>query len=161
MRTQNSVHRRNTSSTVPTFYVSSGKQQLSLTRRGSYSTMAVATSETAPILISGHANVVVHARKKRNAPVEHSGFLPSTWVSLPGNAPASWSTRQSLEGTAGKKKGGSVVRRTQESDRIASPALAQIKVCSRAVLPRGSCPEHQATVRFLSLGPQPLLKATT
>jgi hypothetical protein len=35
------------------------------------------------------ANVVVRARKKRNAPVEHSGILPSTWMSLPGNAHAS------------------------------------------------------------------------
>src|SRR5208283_2915535 len=46
--------------------------------------------------------------------------------------------------TAGKKEGGSAVRGTQESDRIASPTPAEIEVCSGAVLPGGSCPEHQA-----------------
>jgi hypothetical protein len=38
-----------------------------------------------------------------------------------------------------------VEARTQESDRIASPAFAQIEVCAGAVLPGGSRPEHQAT----------------
>src|ERR1700730_294129 len=50
---------------------------------------AIATSGTAPMSISGPANVVARARKKRNAAVEHSGILPSTWMSLPGNAHAS------------------------------------------------------------------------
>ena len=60
------------------------------------------------------------------------------------------------QGTAGKKKGGSVVRGTQESDRIALSTLVQIEVCSRALLPRGSCPEHQARGPL----PQPRTAAT-
>src|SRR5450631_4790731 len=55
------------------------------------------------------------------------------------------------EGTAGKKKGGSPVRGTQESDRIASLAPAQTKVRAGAVLPGSRGPEHQAA----SAVPQP------
>src|SRR5438093_10287971 len=45
---------------------------------------------------------------------------------------------------APEKEGGSAVRRTEESDRVASLAPAEIEVCARAVLPGGGCPEHQA-----------------
>src|SRR5260370_9101028 len=55
------------------------------------------------------------------------------------------------EGTAGKKKGGSPVRGTQESDRIASLAPAQTEVRAGAVLPGSRGPEHQAA----SAVPQP------
>jgi len=52
------------------------------------------------------------------------------------------------QGTAAKEEGGSVVRRTQESDRAASSALAEIEVRARAV-PPGSCgAEHQAIGAF-------------
>src|ERR1700685_327363 len=44
-----------------------------------------------------------------------------------------------------EKKGGSIVCGTQESDRTSPLALAQIKVCSRAVLPGGSGAEYQTT----------------
>ncbi len=47
--------------------------------------------------------------------------------------------------TAAKKEGGSLVRRTEESDRTASPAPEEIEVCSRAVLPGSGGPEHQTT----------------
>jgi transposase len=61
----------------------------------SNSTTAVATCGTAPMPISEPANAVVRARKKHNAPVEHSAILPSTWMSLPGNVRASWPIHQS------------------------------------------------------------------
>ena len=48
-------------------------------------------------------------------------------------------------GTAAKKEGGSLVRGTQESDRIASLAPAEIEVRAGAVLPGSGGPEHQAT----------------
>ena len=48
-------------------------------------------------------------------------------------------------GTAAKKEGGSLVRGTQESDRTTSPAVTPDEVRAGAVLPRGSCPEHQTT----------------
>src|SRR5439155_3202443 len=48
------------------------------------------------------------------------------------------------ERTAAKKEGGSTVRGTQESDRTSSPASAEIKVCSRAVLHGSGCAKHQA-----------------
>jgi len=49
------------------------------------------------------------------------------------------------QGTAGKKEGGSPVRGTQESDRIAPLAPAQTEVRAGAVLPGSGGPEHQAT----------------
>ena len=49
------------------------------------------------------------------------------------------------QSTAGKKEGGSPVRGTQESDRIASSPSAEITVCAGAVLSGGRGPEHQAT----------------
>src|SRR2546428_13996846 len=55
------------------------------------------------------------------------------------------------EGTAGKKEGGSPVRGTQESDRIASLAPAQTEVRAGAVLPGSRGSEHQAA----SAVPQP------
>jgi len=42
-----------------------------------------------------------------------------------------------------EKKGGGVVCGTQKSDRTASPAFAEIKVCSRAVLSGSDCAKHQ------------------
>ena len=48
-------------------------------------------------------------------------------------------------GTAGKKKGGSPVRGTQESDRIASLAPAPTEVRTGAVLLGSGGAEHQAT----------------
>src|SRR5467141_2971558 len=61
-----------------------------------------------------------------------------------GNAPETWQTAWLRERTAAKKEGGSAVRGTQESDRTASPTPAEIKVCSRAVLPGSACAKHQA-----------------
>src|SRR5205807_5904960 len=49
------------------------------------------------------------------------------------------------QSTAAKKEGGSLVRRTEESDRIAALATAETQVRARAVLLGSSCPEHQAT----------------
>src|SRR5260370_12312036 len=47
--------------------------------------------------------------------------------------------------TAAKKEGGSLVRGTEESDRIAALASAQTQVRARAVLPGSGSSEHQAT----------------
>src|SRR5438094_10437367 len=49
---------------------------------------------------------------------------------------------QSIEA---KKKGGSLVCRTEESDRIAALASAETQVRARAVLPGSGSSEHQAT----------------
>jgi hypothetical protein len=49
------------------------------------------------------------------------------------------------QSTAAKKEGGSFVRGTEESDRIAASASAEIEVRTRAVLPGGGRSEHQAT----------------
>ena len=48
------------------------------------------------------------------------------------------------QSTAAKKEGGSLVRGTEESDRIAALASAETQVRARAVLPRSGCSEHQA-----------------
>ncbi len=44
-----------------------------------------------------------------------------------------------------QKEGGSLVRGTQESDRIEAPPSAEITLCAGAVLPGGGCPKPQAT----------------
>ena len=62
-----------------------------------------------------------------------------------------------LEHTTGKKEGGSAARGTEESDRTSSFVPAEIKVCSRAVLPGGGCTKHQ-TIGPL---PEPGTKAAT
>ncbi len=49
------------------------------------------------------------------------------------------------QSTAAKKKGGSLVRGTEESDRIASLAPAETEVRAGAVLPGSGGPEHQTT----------------
>jgi hypothetical protein len=48
------------------------------------------------------------------------------------------------------EEGRGAVRRTKESHRSSSPALAQAEVRPRAVLPGGHCPKHQ------TIGPVPL-----
>src|SRR5579862_4670025 len=49
------------------------------------------------------------------------------------------------QSTAAKKEGGSLVRGTEESDRIAALASAQTEVRAGAVLPGSGGPEHQTT----------------
>src|SRR5437667_897278 len=49
------------------------------------------------------------------------------------------------EGTTAEKKSGSVVRRTEESDRTAPLASTPLEVRAGAVLSGGGCPEPQAT----------------
>src|SRR5437764_7514676 len=49
------------------------------------------------------------------------------------------------QSTAAKKEGGSLVRGTEESDRIAALASAQTEVRARAVLPGSGSSEHQTT----------------
>src|SRR5207249_7409699 len=49
------------------------------------------------------------------------------------------------QSTAAKKEGGSLVRGTEESDRIATLASAETQVRTRAVLPGSGSSEHQAT----------------
>src|SRR6478672_9571607 len=46
---------------------------------------------------------------------------------------------------APEKESGSAIRRTEESDRIASLAPAEIEICAGAVLPGSRGTEHQAT----------------
>jgi len=67
---------------------------------------------------------------ERTRPTTRAGFGPHARV------------RQS---TAAKKKGGSLVRGTEESDRIAAPASAKTQVRARAVLPGSGSSEYQAT----------------
>src|SRR6266704_4028274 len=52
------------------------------------------------------------------------------------------------QSTAAKKEGGSLVRGTEESDRIAALASAETQVRARAVLPGSGSSEHQATGAF-------------
>ena len=49
------------------------------------------------------------------------------------------------QSTAAKKEGGSLVRGTEESNRITALASAEIQVRARAVLPGSGSSEHQAS----------------
>ncbi len=70
-------------------YVPAGEQQLSLPCRGTTQLPAAAVCATAPMPISARASVAVLVYKRRNAPAEHSGFSPFTWMSPLGDVPAS------------------------------------------------------------------------
>ena len=61
------------------------------------------------------------------------------------------------EGAKTEKKGGGIVCGTQKSDRSSSLASAEIKVCSRTVLPGRGRAEHQKIGPL----PQPRTKITT
>src|SRR5438552_10587960 len=126
MRTRDSVHRKKSP-----FY---GPERFTyLPESNSYRCpagqplMAAAMLATAPMPISGPANAVVRARKKRNAPVEHSVILPSTWMACPATGTRVGQHATVRERTAGKKEGGSTVRGTQESDRTAPAPPAEIR----------------------------------
>ncbi len=80
----------------------------------------------------------MHQRRVSLSCHPHGGTRPATRTRVGEHA-------RVCEGTAGKKEGGSLVRGTQESNRIASPPSAEITVCAGAVLPGGGCPEPQAT----------------
>ena len=54
--------------------------------------------------ISEPASVVVGARKRRNAPADHSGILPSTCMSRLGSAPETWPRRQPLHMRNGNER---------------------------------------------------------
>ena len=54
-------------------------------------------------------------------------------------------TPEFAKSTAPKKEGGSLVRGTEESDRIAALASAETQIRARAVLPGRGSPEHQTT----------------
>src|SRR5690242_18109178 len=56
------------------------------------------------------------------------------------------------QSTAPKKEGGSLVRRTEESDRIAALASTQTEVRAGTVLPGSGGPEHQT----IGAVPQPI-----
>ena len=60
------------------------------------------------------------------------------------------------QGTTAKKKGGSLVRGTQESDRVASLTPAETEVRGGAVLPGSGGSEHQAAGAV----PQPIDKTS-
>lgn len=80
----------------------------------------------------------------------------------------SWATRPRAgeygrvhKGTTPTEESGSIVCRTQESDRIASLAPAAIEVRSRAVLVGRAAQNIKRLVRFLDQQPHPILPATT
>jgi hypothetical protein len=83
-------------------------------------------------------------QKKQNARVDGINILPFTWMSWPGNVPASWPHTRVLARTAAKKKSRSPVCGTQESDGSASLAPTQVEVRAGAVLLGSGCAEHQA-----------------
>lgn len=68
-----------------TFYLSARKQTVIAIRQASNSITAAGMLGTAPMPISEPASVVVRAHRKRNAPMDSSGILPSTCRSRLGN----------------------------------------------------------------------------
>src|SRR5579859_1559444 len=127
------------------FHVSTRKQQLSLSRGTAtelwwpqHAEPHLCLDRDPQTLRSVCAQSPMHQRSVSLSCHPHGRTRPATRTGVGEHA-------RICQGTKGKKKGGSPVRRTQESDRIASPAFAQIEVRAGAVLPGGSRPEHQAT----------------
>ena len=86
------------------FHLSSRKQQLSLSRRPATQLRRSTMSGTEPMPTSEPANVAVRARKRRNAPRGRTSISPSTSTNPPGNALATWSTRQPSRTHNGKER---------------------------------------------------------
>ena len=147
MRTRDSIHRKNSPFYGPerfTYQPESNSYRCPAGQQLNYG--GLQCSEPHPCLHRQRANVAGRVRKKRNAPVERYKYL-----AIHMDEPARQRARELVEharvreGTAAKKEGGSPVRGTQESDRTASPAPAEIEVRAGAVLPGSGGPEHQAT----------------
>jgi Transposase domain (DUF772)/Transposase DDE domain len=157
MRTRDSALRKNSPLYGPVaFHVSSRKQPLSLSRRSATQLRRFECQESNPCLYRKPQTL-------RSVPAKgamHHGPVQISRDPHPRTRPATrsrLSQHASLrERTTGKKEGGSAVRGTQESDRTSSFAPAEIKVCSRAVLPGSGCAKYQ-TARPL---PQSRTKAT-
>jgi hypothetical protein len=116
--------------------------------------MAAGVLGIAPIPISEPTNVMGHAPR---AQCTGAAFR---CLAIHMHEPAGQRARELVNTpefatTTAEKESGSPFGGTEESDRTASPAPAEIKVCSGAVLLGGSCPDHQAT------GPLPQPRAKT
>ena len=85
----------------------------------------------------GTRNIAAAVRKKAQCTTS-----PLQYLAIPIHEPAR-QTRSQLSQYTCLGRGGSIVRRTQESDRTASTAPAEIKICSRAVLPGGDCAKYK------------------
>src|ERR1700689_5251607 len=127
------------------FYLSTGKQQLSLSGRRPTQLRWPQPAEphlclhwNPQTLRSGRANTPMHQRGLPLSRHPHGGTSPAT-------RPRVGEDTRVCPCPAAKKESGSVVRGTQESDRAAASPPAPDKVCSRAVLPGSGGPEHQAT----------------
>jgi hypothetical protein len=130
MRTRDSIHRKRSPFDGPERSLTSPKTTAISVPQASRSTMVVGFIGTVPTTTSGHAHAVARARKDRNAPVLPSGASSSTRTNQPATRKGVGEHARVRSYSATKNKVGSAVRGTQESDRIASPASAEITVCS-------------------------------
>ena len=146
MRTRDSIHRRTARSTV----------QSSLLMSPKATAISVAGQ---PINYGGrsHRNRAFLYRDPQTLWCVPAKTAMHSAASLPCHPPAQTSPQRTrvsqharVRDTAAKKESG-LVRGTQESDRAASLAPAEIEVRTGAVLPGSGGPEHQAT----SAVPQP------
>jgi hypothetical protein len=76
------------------FYLPAGTQSLYLSSRPAPK-LRRPQYEESHLCLYRDPQTLRSVRKEPNAPAEHSGSSPSTWTSLPGNAPASWQRHQS------------------------------------------------------------------
>ena len=126
------------------FYVSAGKQQLSLPGR---TATQLRWPQPAEPHLCLHRDPQTVWRLRTKTAMHRRGFSLSSHP----HGRTSPATRTRVgedsgvrQSAATKKEGGSLVRGTQEPDRAASLALAQTEVRAGAVLPGSGCPEHQA-----------------
>jgi hypothetical protein len=127
------------------FHVRTGKQSLYLPRRSTPELRRLGSSEP---------RLQLHRDTQKVWPVlapatMHQCCLPGPYHPPERTSPTTCAgvgqhagVRQS---TAAKKESGSLVRGTEESDRIAALASAETQIRARAVLPGSGSSEHQAT----------------
>jgi transposase len=142
--TRDGIHRKTARSTVPSVLPMNRKATATFARR---SAAQLRRSQSSQSLLYLHRNPTTMWGVCAKAAV-HQCRLPVPRYPPKRTSPA---TRTGAgeharvrEGTAAKKEGGGLVRGTQESDRAASLASAEIEVRAGAVLLGGGCAEHQA-----------------
>jgi transposase len=136
MRTRDSVHRKNSPFYGPedfTYLPESNSYRCPAGQQLNYGGRSLRNRTYA--YIGTRAKTAMHEWSVPLSGHPHGGGGPAACTRLGQNA----SVRAR---PAAKKESRSPVFRTQESDRIASPALAQDEVRSGAVLPGGGRPEH-------------------
>jgi len=108
---------------------------------------------------SGRVNVAVRVRSRRNAPVEHSVFWPSIWMSLLGSALAN--TPEFAHAQRQRKKVEALFAELKNQIGLRRLRLRRLKFVREQFFFAAAVQNIKRLVRFLNRPTGPLLPATT